>query len=75
MKVHITLEPAVRNDPAAKTRALERLENEAGVRDVNRKRFDRYGIVTGEVDEHKLDEVRRIIGVKAVEADEQRFAT
>jgi hypothetical protein len=75
MKVHITLEPSVRNDPVAKSKVLARLENEAGVRDVNLKRFDRYGIVSGEVDEHKVEDVRRMSEVKAVEADERRFAS
>lgn len=71
MKIHVTLESDVRNDPAAKQRALEEI-GAVGIRDINWKRFERYGIISGELDSSRLAEVRQLRSVKAVEADEQR---
>ena len=74
MKVHVTLKPEVRSDSDAKARALRRIEG-AGVRDVNLKRFERYGIITGEVDPAKLAEVQEMDVVKAVEPEGRKSAS
>jgi hypothetical protein len=73
MKVHVTLSQAVRNDPEAKKVALDRVA-EIGIRNVNLKRSDRYGIITGDIDPEKLSELRKLEQVKAVEVDGLKFS-
>ena len=69
MKVHITLTESVRNDPAEKQRALEQLKEASEIADVNMSRFQRYGIVTGEIPVDRLERIRKLPFVQSVNAD------
>lgn len=71
---HITIREDIRKNPEAKPRAFERVLETSGIRNVNQKRFERYGIITGELDEDRLPALLRIEEVGAVEADQRRYA-
>ena len=73
LKIHVTLQPETAADEKTRARVLDEIERVAEVQDVNRKRFDRYGLLTGVVDESKVDRIRQIPGVKSVEADTERY--
>lgn len=69
MKVHITLTERARSTPAEKARARAVLETQAHLSGLNLKRFERYGIATGELPEDELELVRRLDCVASVEKD------
>jgi hypothetical protein len=69
IRIHITLEEDL--DVAAKNRALSALMAK-GLSDVNRRRFQRYGVVSGFVPYGRLKILRAVPGVKAVEADSEK---
>ncbi|MDX1978948.1 MAG: hypothetical protein SFV51_01670 [Bryobacteraceae bacterium] len=71
-KVHITLQPDVAADPARRSSILEQIQLAGGLTEVNQKRFDRYGLLTGLTDDSAIDRIRGIKGVKSVEADQVR---
>jgi len=71
MKVHVTLQSHVREHPEMKSRVLEKMQA-AGIQNVNVQRFERYGIVSGDLDSSKLETIRQMPDVKTVEIDEQR---
>jgi hypothetical protein len=72
LKVHVTLEPDRAADTEARAKVLDDIERVTQVLELNRSRFDRYGLLTGLVDESKVDQIRRVAGVKSVEPDRQR---
>ena len=69
MRVHITLDKELRNDPEAKGKVLDAITDVANVADLNRQRFERYGIISGDVAPDCIDDLRQVDGVAAVEAD------
>ncbi len=73
IKIHITLRPEIANDPERREAALEEIQRVSGLREVNRKRFERYGLVSGVVNENKSHEIRNLGSVASAEADQERF--
>lgn len=71
--VHVTLTEVARGDEALKLR-VKRLIAKLGMQDINEKRYARYGVLTGVIDEGKLDQIREIPAVAAVECDQERRA-
>jgi hypothetical protein len=71
MKVHVTLDKAVVRDPVARQAALGRVLAAGRMTLGNPRRFERHGIVTGEMDPANLERVRAVAGVLAAELDEQ----
>jgi hypothetical protein len=71
MKVHVTLDQAVARDPVARQAALGRVLAAGRMTLGNPGRFERYGIVTGDMDPAHLERVRAVAGVLAAELDEQ----
>lgn len=72
IKVHVTLRPEAAADPAARARVRSQMEKLAGLTEINQKRFDRYGLLSGLVDEDKLALARAIDEVSSVEPDRVR---
>jgi len=75
LKVHVTLKGPVQADPEARQKALERVLETGKMSLANRKRFEQFGIITGELDPEQLSKVRQIPEVEAVEADEEKSAS
>ena len=70
MKIHIILNEDIHQTVKQEKEALDNLINRLGVKNVNKKRAARYGIISGDVD--KPDQVKTIMEmeeVKGVEAD------
>ena len=57
---HITLRDDIRRDPEAKLRAFIHVVEGFGIRNVNQTRFERYGIISGEVDEGFVEDIRHL---------------
>lgn len=74
MKVHVTLRNEFRKDLEAKRLALARVVQACGIRGVNQKRFERYGIISGELDEDQLEVLQGLAEVRSVERDSEKFA-
>ena len=74
MKVHVTLDQAVARDPVARQAALGRVLAAGRMTLGNPLRFERYGIVTGDMDPAHLERVRAVAGVLAAELDEQALS-
>jgi hypothetical protein len=70
VKVHVTLDEALARDPAAREQALERVLRAGRMSLTNRARFDRFAVITGEIDEERLAAVRAVAGVLAAEVDD-----
>lgn len=60
VKAHITLDPHVSDDPQARSSILDKILQVAHLSEINQKRFERYGILTGMVDGSLLEAIRRI---------------
>jgi hypothetical protein len=74
MKVHITLTERARSSASEREKALKVLESSAHLTGINAKRFERYGIATGDLPEDQLDFVRRLECVASVEKDSAQRA-
>jgi hypothetical protein len=75
MKVHVTLKRSVQMNRKARDAALARVLQESGIRLTDRKRFERYGIISGEANPARLEMVKDLPEVEAVEIDEERFVS
>lgn len=74
MKVHVTLRDEFRKGLEAKRLALEHIVQACGLDRINQKRFERYGILSGELDEDQLEVLQQLEEVRAVERDSEKFA-
>jgi hypothetical protein len=73
IKAHIVFDDAKVDKPEARSKMLEKLKEAARITEVNEKRFDRYGILTGMIDEDELEKVRKVPGVASVNVDQERY--
>ena len=75
MKVHVTLRDEFRRDPGAKRLAFERVIQSSGIHGINQKRFDRYGIISGSLDdERQIEILQNLAEVDSVEKDREQLA-
>jgi len=74
MKVHITLIPSVRSDPGKRQDVLQKLLSEADLSEVNLKRFERHGILSGEMPKEKLPVAEKMNAVQSVSPDGVKWA-
>jgi hypothetical protein len=72
--VHVILKEEARADERLRE-LLRRTIAALGMQRINQKRFERYGVLTGEIDESRLPEIEEIAGVQAVERDRQRHSS
>lgn len=73
VKAHITFQPYIENDAEARTGIVDKIKQVTKISDINQKRFERYSILTGVIDDSLLDQVRHTSGVLKVEVDKERF--
>lgn len=74
MKIHVTLREDVRKNVAAKQAALDKVLR-AGIHDFNHKRFERYGVISGDLDdEASVEALQGISEVSSVERDTEKLA-
>jgi hypothetical protein len=66
MKVHIVIQ-----DRSMSEEILDCLQTKHGLTDVKQSRFERFGIVSGNISEEHLEQIRRIQGV-TVTIDSQK---
>lgn len=71
MKVHVTLKRSAVSNPTTRQAALQRVLAAGHMSLANPRRFERHGIITGELNPLLLDRLRAIPGVDAVEVDEE----
>lgn len=76
MKIHITFDKdLLANTEARESKKMEVMK-QAGLHDVNDRRFERYGILSGVIDNpSSLSQIKGIPGVASVNADGQKHAT
>lgn len=67
--MHITLNEEVIENEALRERTVARIQTTTGFTPSNSKRLERYGVLSGLVDEDKREELRRVEGVASVEED------
>lgn|GEM_PF-2748699 len=73
VKTHIVLDEEKANAPEARKEVLSEIRKKFDISEINEKRFERYGVLTCEIEEEMLDDVRRIPGVAGVEVDQERY--
>ncbi len=73
-RVHATLEPSIRKDPLLKQQLLETILRQLHVVNLNEERFQRFGIISADIDASRIDDMRSVAGIKSVEEDQQKFA-
>lgn len=73
VKAHIALRLQGKSSKEAQAAVLARILERAPIAEINQKRFERYGIVSGLVDDSLLEEIRSIPDVLSVEIDTERF--
>lgn len=75
MRIHITLDNELSRNPVAKQAVVDELVEKFGLSEVNQKRFERLGVLTGDVGgSESLDGIRSVAGVASVSPDEEKFA-
>jgi len=72
VKTHIILEEDKVDAVEDRTSVLAKIRAKAGISKINEKRFERYGVLTCDLDDSLLDEVSKIPGVRKVEVDQER---
>jgi hypothetical protein len=70
VKVHVTFSATVASDRRARETLLESVLRAGRMTLANRARFERFGVITGEIEPERLDEVRAVPGVLAAEVDD-----
>ena len=73
MKVHVTLERSVASNPVARRLAFYRVLAVGQIVPGNPGRFAKHGIITGEMEADRLDQVRAVPGVEAAEVDDEEL--
>jgi hypothetical protein len=71
VKVHVVLEQSVASDPVARRLALYRVLGAGQMLCENPGRFDRHGIITGEIKADRLERIRAVPGVEGAEVDDE----
>lgn len=74
MKVHITLTRETRRNEEAKQAVLGEVMSRVGLKEINARRFERYGIISGEVDPERILELDDVVEIQSVEPDEEKYA-
>ena len=74
MKVHVTLDLELLGSPELRRKVTDRIVVESGMKAVNVRRAERYGVVSGLVEPNVLRVIKAIPGVKSCELDEERKA-
>lgn len=75
MKVHITFDKDLLADSEARETVKNEIMRQADLHDVNDKRFERYGILTGTIDNPSvISEIQEIQGVAKVSVDSEKHA-
>jgi hypothetical protein len=75
MKVHITLSESATRDVKAKRSLMRRISEISQIKDVNVKRFEKYGILSGEIGSSEtLLDLRALDGVADVSLDQVQKA-
>lgn len=72
VKAHISLDRGKAARPEARSEILDAIRERADISGFNEKRFERYGVLTFDLDDSLLDSIREIPGVAAVEIDSER---
>jgi hypothetical protein len=67
-RVHLTLPRNLLSDPAQLRKEAERIATATGMTEINERRLSRYAILTGSVQDNKLQELEKISNV-SVEID------
>ena len=74
MKVHVTLERSVASNPVARRLAFYRVLAAGRIVPSNPGRFAKHDIITGAMPPDRLDLVRALRAVEAVEVDDEESA-
>ncbi len=74
MKVHVTIKEEFCGDAASRNRARAEVVAASGLRNINEKRLERFGILSGDVDADRIAALRALPVVASVEVDERRVA-
>jgi hypothetical protein len=70
MKVHIALASEIRANPEAKREALEKIKSTVEMSDINLRRFERHGIISGELtSQDAMERVEQLDVVQSVSRD------
>jgi hypothetical protein len=72
VKAHIVLDKGKAGEPDARSEILDAIRERADISGLNEKRLERYGVLTCDLDDSRLDAIREIPGVAAVEVDKER---
>lgn len=72
VKIHVTFNRDISGDLEARAKAVAEIHRVSGITEVNQKRLERYGLLSGMVEESKIGEIRGVKGVGKVEADRVR---
>jgi hypothetical protein len=71
VKAHIVLDKGKAGGPKARSEILDAIRKRADISGVNEKRLERYGVLTCDLDDSRLDAIREIPGVADVKIDEE----
>jgi hypothetical protein len=71
VKAHIVLDKGKAGGSKARSEILDAIRERVDISGVNEKRFERYGVLTCDLDDSRLDAIREIPGVVAVEVDSE----
>jgi hypothetical protein len=75
-RIHVTLDKNLLAQADQLALCRDQVVAVSGMRDIDEKRLQRYGVLTGTIEEdERLPAIRNVEGVSAVEADEIRYAT
>lgn len=74
-RIHVTLDKNLLGKADRLAICRDHVVAVSGMRDIDEKRLQRYGVLTGTIEgDERLPAIRDVEGVAAVEADEIRYA-
>lgn len=73
-RVHVTLNQSLLGQTDRIARARDRIVAVSGMQDIDERRLQRYGVLSGTVDVAKLPEIHSVDGVTAVDVDQLKYA-
>jgi hypothetical protein len=74
VKIHASLSSAFRISPELKRTLKSRLLAQFDLQNFNERRFDRFGVISADIDPRHLDRLRRAEGVESVSLDGVKLA-
>ena len=74
-KIHLVIEPALLGDRVRMSQLRDLIIERYDLGNLNEARYERFGIISGDVDPGVIDKLRTLEGLSSVSVDDVKYAT